>query len=146
MEHGDDRSMVRTIYGQHGIATFTLSLVTYNFEFRRSKLDNMGNSRWHVTGLESMLGFIPGQEGRILRQALLDEIVPLTSEHKGLLRTIRLDHKLSSRINDIFRRHGPLIWPDEAEDRTSVLDAAVDNQDGLYPRNLYYTRPGDREK
>lgn len=106
--------------------------------YRMHELVSMlGLETMRVTGLDLARNIDPDP---------LKELTPLIWEHKNCRRIVRQDVRLTSRVEDVFGRYGPLLWPDEAEDRIYVVNATLDDRNGLYPRDLYYTNLDDRKK
>lgn len=80
---------------------------------------------------------------------LLHEIDRVTQTYGGLAqREIRRSTDLRQAASETFMNLGGELWPDGEQDRSAwlVSDAAKDDLGGLYPKNLYFSDPNDREK
>ncbi|KAK5128327.1 hypothetical protein LTR85_002994 [Meristemomyces frigidus] len=61
-------------------------------------------------------------------------------------RDLRTSPELKAAADLVFDRQGPHLWPDSWRRPPWLADAAAGgNLSGLYPRDLYYSRPEDRD-
>lgn len=83
-------------------------------------------------------------------QDLLKDIRTLQLEYVNNRNLSRLELKASvkfnTRLENLFTRHGPHLWPPRAIDRRAwLVDAHKWTWYGRYPRNLYYDYPEDHD-
>lgn len=60
------------------------------------------------------------------------------------LQDLRLSEKFHNKFEECFDRIGPMLWPTQDNERTWLVDAALDGLDGHYPQNLEFDNPEDR--
>ena len=59
---------------------------------------------------------------------------------------VRTSTRLWDESRAILAKHGPTVWPDSSVDRQDwLLDAEIDDAEGRYRKDLYYSDERDRE-
>lgn len=114
-----------------------------------ARLENEGRKLGPDGKLERQLGFL---EQRLFfrRRALGEPLTSLFSAIDPILESAVTNDDASNldtqnEIAEAFDLLGPSLWPDVAIDRSSWLVNARENDwDGLYPRDLYFSKAADR--
>ncbi|GIZ38513.1 hypothetical protein CKM354_000192900 [Cercospora kikuchii] len=112
-----------------------------------------GKTRANTGKLERQMGF---RTGRIFArtwedgpfEALRWEVDPIIDQVSEAIESTELDISADARvrIERAFDRLAPNLWPSADTDRTAwLVEAASNNWDGLYPRDLYHNEKEDRE-
>ncbi|CAK1359784.1 unnamed protein product [Cercospora beticola] len=112
-----------------------------------------GKSRASTGRLERQMGF---RTGRIFTrtwedgpfEALRWEVDPIIDQVSEAIESTELDitADAKSRIERAFEVLAPTLWPSADTDRTAwLVEAASNNWDGLYPRDLYHDEEEDHE-
>jgi hypothetical protein len=63
------------------------------------------------------------------------------------LQQLRNDPALDDDARKIFEEYGEKVWPDEPDrsHATWLVDAELNNLDGQYPRNLFFSNREDHD-
>ncbi|KAI7457536.1 hypothetical protein KC357_g9316 [Hortaea werneckii] len=81
-----------------------------------------------------------------LLENLKEDIKRLTTSY-GVKTQAKIRNSESLRIDaeNLFQKYGPELWSDDIQDRLKWLaDASKTNLNGVYPRDLYYSKQADR--
>ena len=80
-------------------------------------------------------------------KAFLEDIKQLKKECVGVrLKALRTSKEFRGRQEELLIRHANNLWPLPPVDTSSwLVDARVNNWNGLYPKNLAYRNTEDQE-
>ncbi|KAI6863459.1 hypothetical protein KC338_g5888 [Hortaea werneckii] len=81
-----------------------------------------------------------------LLENLKEDIKRLTTSY-GVKTQAKIRNSESLRIDaeNLFQKYGPELWSDDIQDRLKwLVDASKTNLNGVYPRDLYYSKQADR--